>query len=302
MLNEDAVAIAGHTNLYAFLLSRHLAEVIQVGEGLRLRRYPNVSIGHNFSGFNDLSKVRSGNAIKCLTEYLGYTFKNAVAALCEFAGGIDIDGAPQTINISALLTGVPERVFIPPEPVKGSYYQMFANLIQHRGIPSDLIWRLIDQELLYQEQGHNNMVFINAERTFAELHGSISYKPFHQVMYSDPAAFWAFRPGGLSTIPETAYICKTAIDAISLYLLLSRNPYNRADKAMYCSVGDATNQRRIDAVKAYMAASGSRTYIAVGNDGDGDVCRRLNPDCRTAVPRLQGWSDDWQYVQVKAGA
>ena len=78
MLYEDAVAIASHANLYAFLMSHHTAEVIPEGDGLRLRRNYNVSIGHNFSGFNDLSKVRSGNAIKCLTEYLGYTFKNAV--------------------------------------------------------------------------------------------------------------------------------------------------------------------------------------------------------------------------------
>ena len=78
MLYEDAVAIASHANLYAFLMSHHPAEVIPKGDGLRLLRNYNVSIGHNFSGFNDVSgNGRSGDAIKCLTDYLGYMFQGA---------------------------------------------------------------------------------------------------------------------------------------------------------------------------------------------------------------------------------
>ena len=76
----------------------------------------------------------------------------------------------------------PHRVLIPPEPVQGPYRQLSAYLTQQRGIPPALVQILVDDGILYQEKEHNNMVFINPSRTFAELRGSNSFKPFHTAL------------------------------------------------------------------------------------------------------------------------
>ena len=181
---------------------------------------------------------------------------------------------------------------------------MYAYLAQRRGIPAVLIQRLVDQGLLYQDRDHGNAVFINRERTFAELRGT-GDSPFHGMAAgSGPAAFWAFRPRGPDAIPETAYVCEAAIDAISLYLLLVRDPHNRAEQHMYCSVGGAAKQQAIDAVKAYMSAVGGLVVIAADNDQAGEMCWLRNQDCQRAVPGpgLKDWNEAWLGVLSRKGA
>lgn len=71
---------------------------------------------------------------------------------------------------------------------------------------------------------------------------------------------------------------------------------------MYCSIGGAADQQRIEAVKAYMATAGGRTFIAVGYDDTGAGCRLRNQDCWPAIPRLKDWNEDWRDLKIKAGA
>lgn len=317
-VNQTAIHRARRVCLYDYLLSRHPGDVEREGNSLRLRCDHSVSVKTGYAGYKDFSSGDTGNAIECLTRYFSYEFQDAVAALCEFDGmsqdeisnpeqptaAIEAPTSPQTAQDGETQQNVPEspqeplqaptRVFIPPEPLAGQYRQLYAYLTQQRGIPTALIQALINDGLLYQEKDHANMVFIDPARTFAEIRGSNSFKPFHRVDFSDPAAFWWYKPRGLFSNPTTAYICEGAIDAISLYVILLSDAVNRAWEGLYCSIGGVANYQRIDRIIAGMSAAGCQTVIAVDNDQAGADCRQRYPNCKVMVP--WGGLKDWNEV------
>ena len=306
-VNHEAIKAARRARLYDFLLSRHPGDVEREGDSLRLCCDHSVSVRRGYSGYKDFATGETGNAIECLTRYLDYEFPDAVTALCQFCGiplqgqerAVPAPGTARTPQVDKTPVDVPkraqeppqaaQRAFAPPEPLQGPYRQLYAYLTQQRGIPATLIQRLIDWGLLDQEKDHANMVFIDPARSFAELRGSNSFKPFHQVMFSDPAAFWWFKSGDLDSNATVAYVCESAIDAISLYLLQG----DSKDNGLYCSIGGVANQQRIDRIKAGMGAAGCKTVIAVDNDQAGEDCRQRNPDCPAIIPKRKDWNEDW---------
>lgn len=275
-----AIRRARRANLYAYLCKFHPTEVTMEGNSLRLNCDHSVSIRSDWSGYNDFSNGGTGNAVECLTRFFGYGFQEAAAALAMFDGvpeedlalpdeHIVLPGAPGGLGEDAgTAPGAPQgppaapqappKPFVLPAAHQGPYLQMFAYLVQQRGIPPEMVRILIDDGLLYQEAVHANAVFTDPARTFAELRGTVPGKPFHRVMFSDPAAFWWFKPGGPEAIPKIAYVCEGAIDAISLYLYLVSDDANRAETGLYCSIAGVANQRRIDRIKSGMAAAGAR--------------------------------------------
>ena len=300
-VNSDAVKAARKANLYDYLMRHHYGDVKKEGNSLRLRDNNSVSVKAGYSGYTDFATGEKGNSVDFLTTYLGYEFQNAVAALCSDIG-LDATGQPEHRDAQDTATRTPQaakkdqdaakRIFVPPEPLQGQYRQLYAYLTQQRGIPPALIQRLIDDRLLYQAADHGNMVFIDPARTFMEIRGSNSFKPFHQVAFSDLAAFWWYKPCGLFTNPAIAYVCEGAIDAVSLYLLLSLDPSLHADQGLYCSLGGVANQQRIDAITAGMTAAGCSAVIAVDNDKAGEDCRQRNPDRRHLIPAGKDWNED----------
>lgn len=331
-VSPSAIRRARRACLYDFLLAEHPGEVEREGNSLRLRNDRSVCVRIGYAGYTDFADGSTGNAIEYLTNYLDYEFTDAVAALCEF-DGMDQDemhrpepattapGAstrPRTPPAKETPQDAPERpqkpsqaaprVFIPPEPLQGQYRQLYAYLTRQRGLPADMIQKLVDWGLLYQEASHNNMVFIDPARSFVELRGTNSFVPFHRVDFSDPAAFWWFKPHGPESIASVAFICEGAIDAISLYLLRLAPPADSGlapmppdENALYCGIGGVANQTRIDRIKAGMAAAGCRTVIAVDNDQAGEDCRQRNRDCWHLIPVLKDWNADLLAAKQKEG-
>ncbi len=320
-LERPAIQRARRANLYDYLLDCHPNQVVREGDSLRLLSNHSVSIKTGYSGYTDFATRDTGNAIECLMYFLDYSFRDAVAALAVFDGmpeedlgvpegnlGIQLHGlpkatgsgpGPQGISVPLETQRSPQapppapKPFAPPEPVRGPYRQLFAYLTQQRGIPARLVQELINRKLLYQEAGHNNMVFINSVRTYAELRGTVSGAPFHgMVSGSALEDFWWFKPGPPASLVSAAYICEGAIDAISLYLLRQRFPLPAGDNPMYCSIGGVANQQRIDSIKAAMSAAGRQTILAVDNDEAGEKCRQRNPDCFSYVPKSKDWNAD----------
>ena len=323
-VSKEAIRAARRVNLYDFLLSRHRDGVALEGDSLRLREDHSVSIKQGYTGYTDFADDSTGNSIDCLVRYFGYTLQEAVEALCRSAGiPIDIpDPGPDMIDLDDLDAPAPARppapipspgpgppkpeppphVFEPPDPVQGPYARLFAYLGQRRGIPAWLIQALIDQGLLYQDRDHGNAVFINRELQMAEVHGTTD-RPFHGTAKgSSPSGFWAYRPGGPDMIPDAAYVCEAAIDAISLYLLLARDPHNKAGQAMYCSIGGVANRDRVAAIRSYMDAAGDRTILAFDNDEAGRKWLQAYPDCWTAVPIRKDWNEDWLAARPPPGS
>ena len=305
-VSHEAIRSARRAPLYDYLLAWHPADVRREGDSLRLRDNNSVSIKRGYSGYMDFATGETGNAIDCLTRYLGYDFQGAVAALCEYMGPPTVPPprtAPKTApGATQEPSKDPPRLFIPPEPSHAQYRHLYAYLTQRRGIPPAIVQQLIGWGVLYQERNHSNMVFINPERTFAEYRGSNSFKPFHQVDFSDPAAFWYFKPNGPDSTATVAFICEAAIDAISLYLLHLAAGIPDDENGLYCSIGGVANQQRINAIRDSMSTTGGQTVLAVDNDKAGELCRQRNADCPVLVPQLKDWNEDLlATIQQKEG-
>ena len=84
--------------------------------------------------------------------------------------------------------------------------------------------------------------------------------------------------------PKLAFVCESAIDALSLYLLRSKDR-----NAAYISIGGAVKQSAIDRLKQEY----DPVILAVDNDDAGDACWKRNPDLKAIIPEYKDWNDDW---------
>ncbi len=295
-VTKEQIQAARKVDLHRFLLSHHPNEVLREGESIRLCCNHSVSIKEGYCGYTDFATGETGNAIDCLVNYFDYTLPDAVNALLADAGRAGTGTAAPTHDTGAG-TGTqasgkePGKPFMLPE-ISDSNIEMSNYLSGIRGLSVYVVGDLmIDSKVIYQERTHNNVVFVNPERNFAEIRGTNPKKPFHQVMYDDdPGAFWWFKKDGLRSDATVAYICESSIDAISLYCIhrIYQNPAN----GLYCSIAGVANQKRIDRIKAGMGAAGLPVVLAVDNDDAGEQCRQRNPDCNHATPpSFKDWNE-----------
>lgn len=295
-VTKAQIQAARKADLYHFLLYHHPNDVLREGESIRLCCDHSVSIKEGYCGYTDFATDETGNAIDCLVNYFNYTLPDAVNALLADAGGAGVGTAAPTQDAAAdaptQASGKGQRKpFVLPEADNRTSKELSNYLSGRRGISAFVVSDLIcEEKVMYQERTHNNIVFVNPERNFAEIRGTNPNKPFHQVMYDDdPAAFWWFKADGLYSDAEVAYICESAIDAISLYCI--HRIYNNKLNGLYCSIAGVANQKRIDRIKAGMGAAGLPVILAVDNDDAGEQCRKRNPDCGYAVPHLKDYNE-----------
>lgn len=280
--NEE-LRSARRADLYHYLITHHKNLFHIEGNSIHPKNNHSLSIKRGYAGYKDFSTGETGNSLDFLVNHLGYTITDAVAALSDsprnVSSGNCIAGA------KASTASISEKTFNLPEPIEGSYRQLFAYLMK-RGIPAEIIQILIDQGILYQEKEHNNIVFINKERDFAEIHGSLSYgKSFHSCRKKSPDRFWWFRT---SKDAEIAYVCEASIDAISLYIL---NQINKNDlPAYYISIGGVANQKTIDRIKQQSCIK--KIILAVDNDKAGQECRDKNAELAYLLPKKKDWNED----------
>ena len=280
-VSKSQIHTARQTDLYTFLLKYHASNFIREGNSLRPKDNHSISIKNGYCGYRDFSNDETGNSIEYLTRHMGYTFVTAVQALA----GESTEKCPQNSQLDKIKS-VPPRF---PIPVNGTYKNLFA-FLTNRGIPAGTIRMLISQKILYQERERNNIVFINAERDFAELRGTYTYgKPFHGIVPDcRNDGFWWFRT---SRAACKAYICEAAVDAISLFELHRLRGTN--EPAYYISIAGAAKQTAIGRLRG----STLSLILAVDNDAAGQQCRDRNPDLEYILPKHKDWNDDLQTLQ-----
>ena len=278
--STDQKQRARRADLYDYLLRNHRSQFKIEGTSLHPLDNHSLSIKKGYSGYKDFATDETGNSIDFLTKHMGYTLVDAVKALCGDEYTIPDQEENTHIDVS-------DAKFLLPDPCDNQYRQLYAYLIKQRGIPSDVVQMLVDQKVIYQEKSHNNIVFVNKEKTLAEIRGTNSYKSFHGILkgsaYKD---FWWFKsvPGKEA---EVAYVCEAAIDAISLYCIHKKQ--NMCIPALYCSIVGVANQQRIDRIKDNI-----KTILAVDNDEAGQACRDRNSDLEYIIPSCKDWNDDWR--------
>ena len=282
-VTRDMVRMARKADLSGFLLQRHPDLFASSGVSVYMRSRDSLYVRKGFPGFTDFSSGAHGNPIDFLTGYLGYGFVDAVMALTEGAAREAAAAVPQAARGPIAL---PERADRP-------FRRVYAYLAG-RGIPPETVRLLERRGLLYQEKRHGNAVFVNPERDYCEIRGTLTYasRPFHGCLKSSPDRFWYLLGAGEK--PETAYLCEGAIDAVSLFLL--HHGAGKKDPAVYVSIGGVSNQKTIERVKCRM-----HSVLAVDNDRAGDLCRERNPEMESIVPSGKDWNEDLQSLTPDPG-
>lgn len=279
-VTREQIQTARKTNLFNFLCTHHADEVEpdRHGKTLRLVANHSISVKNDYSGFLDFASGEKGNGIDLLTKYFGYDFQSAVLALCgtsDFSFSLSSKIETRTEMKKEKI----QQIQLPP-PAK-DYRRLMAYLVKTRHIPAYIIQPLIGNGLIYQADKSNNAVFVSSKKDFAELRGTLTDKPYHGIVAgSRHNGCWAFAIG---TNPNVAYICESAIDALSLATLTGEVAY-------YVSIAGASKQDAINRIKQ----SQLKVIIATDNDQAGDVCRERNKDCDTIRPTEKDWNEDLQ--------
>ncbi len=272
-VTEEQIKAARVANLYSFLAQYHASDIIIEYGSIRLISNHSISIKKGYCGYCDFATGETGNSVDLLVRYLGYSFPDAVLALCEN----NSPACSTPASCSGYITG---RDIELPKPFNGQYRQLYAYLMS-RGIDSKIIDDLVQKKLLYQSDYMNNAVFLNTEKDWAELRG-MTAKPFHRIATASRSdGFWCLHSENGS---DTAYVCESAIDAISLYQI---HIGKKIDTGNYISIGGVSKQSAINRIKRDFTA-----ILAVDNDNAGQICRDKNPELDFILPVHKDWNED----------
>ena len=265
-VTQESTERARKADLHGFLLARHKELFIREGRSLRLKSNKSISIREGYHAYRDFSSGEYGNSITFLIKYLGYSFQDAVIALC----GTPHSSIVPDARSATLLHDTGENGISLPKAAPLPHRRMYGFLIS-RGIPKEMISVLVSRGLVYQS---------------AELRGTYTYaeKPFRGCRKTKADRFWYFLPKNKK--PVIAYVTEGAIDAISLFLLHKRAGAD-ISCSVYISIGGVGNIKTISRIKRQI-----RTILAVDNDAAGELCRKQHEELEYIIPVHKDWNDD----------
>lgn len=291
--SKEQLRNARMADLFLFLTEYHESDFLLEGNNIRLKDNRSLSIKEGYCGFYDFATGDKGNSVDFLVNYMGYDLDDAVFALCdEPKASISTSSHhPYLRNLrkqhSSYLQPHDHSSPLFPEPLQGQYKHLFAYLCK-RGISTETIQMLIDEDLLYQEGIHNNIVFANRNRDWGELRGTYDKQgySFHGVIRQCRGdGYWSFQTGD---VPKKIYVCEAAIDAISLYEIHRKEEMD--EPSIYVSIGGVMKQPAINRIKDEYSLE--NIVLSVDNDEAGEKCRERNPDLTYILPTHKDWNED----------
>lgn len=270
MYTNEQLNAARTAEVYDFLLSRHGSQVKKEGAYLRVPGNGGLLVHRGYYGYYDSTHDKHGNSVDLLVEYFGYDLKGAVEAL--------IGEAPAAPKPQEKREDITLSYAEMPTPTKEKYSRVWAYLHRTRGLSSEVINKLMKEHLLYQDE-RGNAVFIDKDQTIAEIRGTSTYKSFRGTRRAKkPNGFWWFQPNGRS---ERVYVCESAIDAVSLYLLL------KDENATYVSMAGVGNRSVIERI-----ARTKQVIVCTDNDAAGQAVRNDFPNLPALIPHNKDWNED----------
>lgn len=268
--------LARQQDLYEYLINNQRDKVELDGSSLRLLSNKSISIRKGYAGYKDFANGDTGNGVDFLVKYLGFGFIDAVNAL-----NMESVACDTSVGMKLKKYTIPKRA---DNNERATNY-----LAVLRQIDRSFIEWLISKGVLYQDS-YGNCVFINKEQSFYEQRG-IYDTPYHRNADKSRSNtnYWYFN-NPRAKLYTKAFICESAIDAISLCLL-------RPDDAYYFSIAGVGNQQRIDKIKELAHEKGIQVYTAFDNDEAGQQGRDRNKDLKHITPDAA--FKDWNEQLIK---
>lgn len=289
-VGRDIIKCARRANLRAFLEDNYPDTVKTIGiNRAQSRAHDSLIITDNFGWYRH-STEEHGNAVDYLVQYLGYDFVSAVRVLLPYAPDYediicDTIVAPKKHIASDKETSKKTKDFKLPEKCSGPYARVYAYLSETRKIPTYIIDDMIEDKILYQDK-RGNCVFNSCVCNYAELRGTSTYgdKPFKQIAAgSESDGYWKYP----TRKKRKAYICESAIDAISLRAILGES------SAAYVSMGGLKASALERITDEY-----DTCVIAVDNDEAGnEFYSKHCAGMERIVPVNKDWNEDLIAVQ-----
>lgn len=290
LTNEDRGKIRS-MELYDFMVEAHLADIEIYNSWVRLKCNPSVNIRKGRSNWQDFSAStdhKSGDAISLLTDFLGYSFKEAVDEIKDY-----LDGNPVSIK-EHNVENLPKREFKMPKKSK-EYPRAVKNyLVKTRHIPKKLVDMLMDGGYVYMTDTFagrkkiHNVVFTTPSHKFYEIRGcNTEGQAFHRSLALTPDDCLIFP--GTTNSPKKIYITEAAIDAISL--LAIHGLQHQVEDAWYVGLGGISKQKPLE----YLAEKhkNAEIIIAVDNDKAGEQMREKYAGVyKSIIPKNKDWNDD----------
>lgn len=268
-VGEEQKKAARKADLYGYLLQYHSDTVQKSGHNRLQNKEHDSLIITKGKGYCHNSINETGNGIDYLMKYLGYSFTRAVAVLANF-GGFE-DSAGETISPA------PSKAF------NGNFKRVFAYLTKTRGIPAAVVDSLIKKKLLYEDERHN-CVFNSADCNYSELVGTLSNIRFKGISpQSDSDGYWMYG----AELPNTIYICESAIDAISLSVIQTR--IRDTSDIAWISIGGLKPAAVNRLIHIY---DDDRCVLAIDNDEAANKFAAAFPTLRRIKPKAKDWNED----------
>ena len=229
------------------------------------------------------------NSVDFLMKYLTYDFIDAVRALCRYDMKFHGQAEEKTSLVSEEAEDTRHMLILPQ---KGTFpYRTLFGHMKYRRIPYETVKMLVRENLLYQEMGDRKLVFVNKNRDYYEIMGTVSYcrAPYFYSKSRHCDAFWSVR-----NMPEKPLrhvcICLNAMEAVS-FMTLEQQAGMEISTA-YTSVGSQNNLTAMAAICRYADKASAMVFLAMRRDDAEKVMEAMEQRFDTFVPQGNSWSDD----------
>lgn len=236
MIDKELVAKARSANLPEYFLRNGFkVDKVRGNKGIQYKvdGYGGLYVKDNM--FYQFSTNKSGNAVDCLTEVLGYSFKDAVNSLTD--GSITYSNSSYSSN-TPVITNKIRKVEMPERCANVS--RVYAYLINSRGIEQPLIAELLQKKVLYQDK-KGNAIFVHIDKDGnkigGEVQGTSTYKRFKGVVGGTGRSAFEYIKG----VPEKVCLFESAIDMLS-YIQMNKNENN----VLYASMAGLKKEIALD--------------------------------------------------------
>ena len=293
-VSPDAILAAQEVDPYGYFLSEFPNNVRQENDILHVSFRRDRTDDFTVTKGDPVCRIadtgETCDPLRALIRYcgaVGYDLNYSVVSLCRFAGIDPTASAAAEEPEDPPGTGLPAPA---PEP----HARLAEYLVRQKRIPDWLVRQLAGWGQLYQA-ADGRIVFTDPARTCAEILDPDTEE--REFLSAEPGGFWWFKANDPESDAAGAYICETAVDALSLRLIHNEmelgDMYSYNANDLYCVTGSTVDHTAVERIWRGMAEAGRGTVLALGRSDESLRCIAQYENMPRTSPEGMSWSENW---------